>query len=98
MWIRKDQILALSGGEYSDYYVKGHFKVLKDFHVNEECERFKKEGPYIVKQYEWAKEVTEHGSDDRFVTWLQTEGFIDPLEEGILVEVHCGSYGRLSIS
>ena len=82
MEIKRGQLLAITKGEYSDYYLVDHMRACKDFDTQEAQELFKKE-VYV----EWRFEEI-----NKFLAWLITNGYVTPCETNEVIEVHLGSY------
>ena len=80
MKVKAGQILALTQGEYSDYCLRDHVRVLKDFDTIEVANNFI-DNP---KQDSW--DVL-----DRFVACLIKDGLIEPLDPNTVVEWCLGS-------
>lgn len=84
MQILKNQIVAITTGEYSDYCLRDHLRALKDFDTAAEISRFKKQDTAIVDDY---------GDQDRFLAWAIREGLMSPLDDASVVEFWIGAYG-----
>lgn len=93
MEVKKSQIVAISGGEYSDYYVKDYVRALIDFDTKEVSARFVASDQYkTVPEYDPKGDPTEYGSDKRVLAWMIREGIVEPVEAGLIVEWWTGGY------
>jgi hypothetical protein len=88
MKINKGQIIAITTGEYSDYCLHGHMKALLDFETKLIARDYLKLNP--PTDYDW-------DAHDKFIAWLISEGFVEPLDESCVIEFYIGSYNRLEI-
>jgi hypothetical protein len=84
MTLTKDQLVAFEEGEYSDYGVIGFFRVLKDFSLKEEIEKYLKQFPEEAEDY--CAELS------KLVGWLSAEGFI---EDVAYQSIWLGAYGTI---
>ena len=84
--IRKGQIIAVTAGDYSDYYLRDHMRALRDFDPVAEAERFK---PMEIRE-------AYSGEDQEYIAWLIREAIVEPLSVGEVVELHVCSYGLLN--
>lgn len=84
--VRMGEVIAFSGGEYSDYSYCGLVVFRKACDLMEAKEAFKK--------FTIATMTDGYCESDRstFVTWLVANEYCLPLEER---EIHLGSYGEL---
>jgi hypothetical protein len=86
-------IVFITEGEYSDYNIKGHYRILKKFNFREAIQAFKElDKEKVESSKEWN---FMYDSKDRFVATLLKEGFIEEVE---IDEIHIGSYSRLETS
>lgn len=81
MYVKKGTVIALTQGEYSDYYLMGHAKALKDFYLQVEAVIYR------------SKDSSGTGGPDSFAAYLIREGVIEPYDG--VIEIHIGSYGRI---
>ena len=99
MKIRKGQIIALTGGEYSDYNLRDHVRALKDFETVDEIKRFMGSADYLAPpEYDKNGEPTSYGSDDRFISWAIRNKLIEPLTDNEVVEWYLGAHGTLEVT
>jgi len=88
----KDELIALSNGEYSDYRVNGLFKALKGFDANAELLRW---------AHETSRKVNSDGSVPytpegiSFMPWLVQSGFVEDVDYR---ELPLGCYGEIFIT
>lgn len=83
--MKKDSILLITTGDYSDYYVQGLFKVIKEINKITVVSEFNEACPAV-------------GRDDRqskFLAWLAASGYVEDIEHE---EWHIGSYGQVSVT
>jgi len=90
--------ILFGSGEYSDYYVEGLYKVLKDFNIKEAEEQYKTEHGKPMKA--WGAVNRVHATkvsegDIEFTAWLTSEGYVDNID---YVDFHLGSYGEFELS
>lgn len=76
MKIKKDTVLMLSNGAYSDYGVEGPYRVLKTFDQVKVCESFKAEweAKNNPKLHSWSAPST-----NQFIAWLHSNGYIEDI-------------------
>ncbi len=92
-------LIAVTSGEYSDYCLMGHMRVLRPFSQNEVVAEFKARGPWKVKGYPPVPTTAddEDGEDwdchDRFLAWLVSEGYAEPVES--VQTMYIGAYSHL---
>ena len=88
-----NELIALSNGEYSDYCIRGLFKVLKAFDAD-------------ALLIEWAKETGRDLVDGivqsdyktrnvDFIGWLNKNGYIEDVDYR---ELHTGCYGETRLT
>jgi hypothetical protein len=80
--LTKGETITISTGEYSDYYVRGVFRVTADFEPQEMIDAYLAEHPDQREPY--SAEITE------FLVWLATKNILEPVESR---EWHLSSYG-----
>ena len=80
---KRGEILILSCGEYSDYYVNLLCRVLKDFEEHE-----------VANKYDCKEDNYDFDSDE-FVAYLIREKYIEEID---YVEWNFATYGRLEFS
>lgn len=83
MLVKKDTLLVLETGEYSDYTFHGPFRVIKDYDEAEVIEGYKKG---FIPEYEGDDSPDPHG----FGGWMIAQGYLELLEH---LSWHVGSYG-----
>lgn len=86
---KKDELIGLSWGEYSDYSFNGLYRVKQDLDLAECARRYYDEAPVC----EW-DEKRKEASDSGFGAWLLKNGLVDELAYD---EVHCGCYGNFEL-
>jgi hypothetical protein len=111
MMVQKEQVICFSEGEYSDYGLMGHFKVLKRFDPKVQLTKYLDSDPGVRDIFEYfdrssnpirrLPEPVKVGtypvehSSDGFQAYLIRNGYVEDFN---VTEIHLGSYGRLSIS
>lgn len=83
--IRTGETIVFSTGEYSDYYIQGTFRALRDIDPEAELEA-------------WLQEHPEQRKDNnfdscRFLAWIISGGLVEPTD---YVEWHLDDYGKAS--
>lgn len=85
MLIKEGTTLSFSTGEYSDYYVSGIVKVLKDIDQKTVIDLARAEW---TPDNEWSRFDT-----DDLIGWLNRKGYIEDVPDQF--EWHVGSYGQV---
>ena len=86
------ELMMISTGAYSDYSIKGLFKILKDFDAQEQL---------VVWAKETDREVVNHSVKDdyknqqiEYMGWLNKNGFIEDVDYR---ELHTDDYGNTEL-
>jgi len=82
------ELMMISTGEYSDYDIKGLFKILKDFDAQEQLAIWAKETGREVVNYRVESEYQNQQID--YMGWLNKNGFIEDVDYR---ELHTDDYG-----
>ena len=94
MIVEKNQIIAISYGEYSDYEINGLVRVVSRFDLDAETKKWvqgntKERSRLSDKE----KEVVLTGTN--FLPWLVASGLVELVN---YVEVHTGAYGVVDVN
>lgn len=103
MKLTKGQLVNVTNGEYSDYYLMGAFRVLKDFDSNDTLAEFAKEHnierKVLSRKYDgdliYYKDDSYKIGPQDYLAWLNKGGY---LEDADIVELYLGSYNQLHVS
>lgn len=90
MKVTKGMVLAVTQGEYSDYYLKAHLRVLKDFDTEEVIAQYKQENPKPDDGW-----LDGSWDQDEFLAWCQKQELTEDVPEAEVQEWHIGSHGDL---
>lgn len=81
---KKDQIIYLTTGEYSDYDVHCFVRAIKDFRSEEVQDKYQ-------------RTIDSHIIYGEFISWLKEQGFIRELTaEEQPTEYHFADYGKFT--
>lgn len=79
-------LLTVRTGEYSDYYVRGIFRALRDIDAAKLREEYLSERPKQRERY--------HFEDDEFLAWAVRGGYIEPVDG---LEWHLSDYSDAAV-
>lgn len=79
--IKRNTYLVLTGGNYSDYGLHGHYRARRAFDPNEELHAYLATGPECSKEWGYKNHL--------FIDYLVEQGFIQPVPA---LEIFIGGY------
>jgi len=82
------ELMMISTGEYSDYDIKGLFKILKDFDAQEQLAVWAKETGREVINYKVKNDYSNQQIE--YMGWLNKNEFIEDVDYR---ELHTDDYG-----
>ena len=93
MILKKGQLIAITTGEYSDYCLVDHMRLLCDLDFDViRREFFAQKEPLKEREYDDA------GFYNQFLVWAIKMNYLESLEPDTVLEVYFSKYGELDIT
>lgn len=97
---KKDELILITSGEYSDYMHDGLFKVLIDFDASDLIEQWAVSNAKLTECYDGIIDKIKVYNQKRegsicFQSWLERNGYIKIIEYS---ELHTGCWGDITLS